>query len=149
MATVFDVARYILTRLDEDGKLPVTTWKLQKLVYYSQAWSLVWDDVPLFDAPIQAWANGPVCPALYQVHKGKFKISAAAEIDGNPRALTKAQQETVDEVIKHYGRHAPQYLSELTHSELPWQEAREGLSATERGNRAIKLDTMAEYYGGL
>lgn len=52
MATVFDVARYILTRLDEDGKLPVTTWKLQKLVYYSQAWSLVWDDVPLFDAPI-------------------------------------------------------------------------------------------------
>ena len=149
MATVFDVARYILTRLDEDGKLPVTTWKLQKLVYYSQAWSLVWDDAPLFEAPIQAWANGPVCPVLYRHTKASLRYSAAAEIDGNPRSLTETQRETVDEVIKHYGRHAPQYLSELTHSELPWQEAREGLSATERGNRAIKLDTMAQYYGGL
>ena len=48
MATVLDVARYILTRLGEKGSLPVTTWKLQKLVYYSQAWSLVWDDAILF-----------------------------------------------------------------------------------------------------
>ena len=149
MATVFDVARHILTRLHEDEKLPITTWKLQKLVYYSQAWSLVWDDAPLFAEPVQAWANGPVCPELYQVHKGKFKILSAFEIDGNPQALTAAQVETVDEVIKHYGRHSPQYLSELTHSEQPWIEAREGLSIGERGNKAIKLDTMAEYYGGL
>lgn len=149
MATVFDVARHILARLGEDGKLPVTTWKLQKLAYYSQAWSLVWDDAPLFGEPIQAWANGPVSPDLYQIHKGKFKISSADEVDGNPNALSVSGRETVDEVIKHYGRHSPQYLSELTHSELPWIEAREGLSVGERGNKIIKLDTMAEYYGGL
>ena len=39
MASVFDVAAYILQK---QGFL--TTWKLQKLVYYGQAWSLVWDD---------------------------------------------------------------------------------------------------------
>ena len=43
MASVFDVAKYILHKLGT-----VTTWKLQKLVYYCQAWSLVWDDEPLF-----------------------------------------------------------------------------------------------------
>jgi hypothetical protein len=58
-ATVFDVAAYILEKKGE-----MSAWRLQKLVYYSQAWSLVWDERPLFDEPIQAWANGPVCLAL-------------------------------------------------------------------------------------
>ena len=44
MATVFDVARYILEKYG-----PLSAMKLQKMVYYSQAWSLVWDDAPLFD----------------------------------------------------------------------------------------------------
>ncbi|CUP62134.1 Uncharacterized phage-associated protein [Anaerostipes hadrus] len=44
MANVFDAAKYILERLGE-----MSTMKLQKLCYYAQAWSLVWDDVPLFD----------------------------------------------------------------------------------------------------
>ena len=37
MLTVFDVASYILKK---SGKM--TTMKLQKLIYYSQAWALVW-----------------------------------------------------------------------------------------------------------
>lgn len=59
MATCLDVAKYILSKT---GTIPAM--KLQKLVYYSQAWALVWDEKPLFTAPIQAWANGPVCPRL-------------------------------------------------------------------------------------
>ena len=55
MMTVLDVAAYILER---QGSM--TTMKLQKLVYYCQAWSLVWDERPLFDESIEAWANGPV-----------------------------------------------------------------------------------------
>lgn len=43
MANVSDVAAYILQK---HGRM--TTMKLQKLVYYSQAWSLVWDEKPLF-----------------------------------------------------------------------------------------------------
>lgn len=44
MANVFDTAKYIL---EFRGKM--STMKLQKLCYYSQAWALVWDDAPLFD----------------------------------------------------------------------------------------------------
>jgi len=55
--TVIDVSRYILERMGE-----MTAMKLQKLCYYAQAWSLVWDERPLFDERIEAWANGPVCP---------------------------------------------------------------------------------------
>lgn len=142
MASVFDVAKYIL---DQTGE--VTTWKLQKLVYYSQAWSTVWDDKPLFEESIQAWANGPVCPELYVVHRGKFKVADIQK--GNPEKLTKDEQETIDKVVKHYNTFTSQYLSELTHAEAPWQAAREGLEPGRRGNKEIPLDSMAEYYGGL
>ena len=40
--TVFDAAAYIL---EQSGEM--TAMKLQKLVYYSQSWSLVWDEEPL------------------------------------------------------------------------------------------------------
>lgn len=43
MATVFDVAQYIL---EKTGK--ISTMKLQKLCYYSQAWALAWTEDPLF-----------------------------------------------------------------------------------------------------
>ena len=147
MATVFDVARYILRRLGEDNKLPVTTWKLQKLVYYSQVWSLVWDDAPLFNEKIRAWANGPVCSDLYALHRGNFQISDISQ--GNPEALSESEKETIDIVLKHYSSKTAQYLSELTHRERPWMEAREGLSPGDRGNKEITLDSMAEYYGSL
>ena len=54
MANVFDTAKYIL-----EQKGDMSTMKLQKLCYYSQAWGLVWDDEPLFDEDFEAWANGP------------------------------------------------------------------------------------------
>lgn len=44
MANIFDTARYIL---EKSGTM--STMKLQKLCYYSQAWALVWDDAPLFN----------------------------------------------------------------------------------------------------
>lgn len=147
MANVFDVARYILTRLGDDGKLPITTWKLQKLVYYSQAWSTVWSEAPIFDEPIQAWANGPVCPALYNYHRGMFHITQLSA--GCEDALTPDQKETIDVVLRHYGDRPSQYLSELTHRERPWLEARGDLKPGERGSNEITLESMAEYYGSL
>lgn len=147
MADVFDVAAYILHLCKGRGELPITTWKLQKLVYYSQAWSLVWDDEPLFTDEIQAWANGPVCPALYNEHRGRFKIDALNR--GDIEELEEYQTDTIDVVVEHYGEKSAQYLSELTHQERPWKDARAGLEPGERGQHTITLESMAEYYGGL
>jgi len=141
MATVHDVAAYIL-----ETTRSITAMKLQKLVYYCQAWSLVWDEKPLFSERLEAWANGPVCPALYDRHRGKFEVSAW---NGDPSALTPEQRETVDIVVKFYGSYAPQALSDLTHAEAPWRDARLGLMQGDRGNREITCDAMAEYYGSL
>ena len=141
MATVFDVANYILS---ETGSM--TTWKLQKLVYYSQAWHAVWEDQQLFQESIEAWANGPVCPDLYSQHRGMFKVGSFGK---GKFTLKKSEKESIDVVLKHYGKKSAEYLSELTHQEAPWKDARKGLPAGVRGNRKIPVDAMAEYYGGL
>lgn len=149
MANVFDVARYILGQLGNQGKLPITAWKLQKLVYYSQAWSAVWSDEPLFGEKIQAWANGPVCPELYNMHRGQFQISALPDGIGNVDALTADERDSIDIVIEHYGSKPAQYLSELTHSERPWINARGNAKPGERSTNEITVESMVEYYGSI
>src|SRR5690606_2363190 len=110
----------------------------------SQAWSLVWDEAPLFGERIQAWANGPVAPDLYDRHRGRFMLE---RWDGDADALDKDQRETVDAVLEHYGDQNPQWLSDLSHREDPWRDAREGIPDGERGNVEITHAAMAEYYG--
>lgn len=143
MANVFDVARYIL---EKKGKM--STMKLQKLCYYSQAWSLVWDDEPLFDEEFRAWANGPVCKELFFQTQGKFSVSADDE-PGNSNKLTGNQKDTIDTVLNHYSTHDAQWLSRLTHLEAPWNEARNGIPAGMGCDNIITKESMAEYYGGL
>lgn len=140
--SVQDVAAYIMAKCG-----PMTAMKLQKLVYYSQAWSLVWDEKPLFNEEIQAWANGPIVPELYNRHRGAFQLSEWKI--GSIEKLDPRQKETIDAIIKHYGNATGQYLSELTHAEMPWIEARSGLAPGERGNKVITHSSMAEYYGSL
>ncbi len=144
MANVFDVAACILQKQGQ-----MTTWKLQKLVYYCQCWSLVWDDDELFPEEIEAWANGPVCRDLYRAHVRKFRLSPSDLRQGDPEKLTEDQSETVGTVLNYYGKESPQYLSDLTHMEDPWKNARKGVPDSKRGKIVIPKADMAEYYGSL
>jgi len=144
MADVRDVAQYILQRCGG-----MTTWKLQKLVYYCQAWSLVWDEEQLFPDNIEAWADGPVVRRLYDLHSGQFTISKVE--GGDVSRLSKTQRETIDAVIGAYGDKPSAWLRDLTHSEPPWRDTRReaGLCEGQRGSAVISVDAMVQYYGGL
>ena len=126
MANVFDTAKYIL---EKSGTM--STMKLQKLCYYSQA-----------------WANGPVCPELFFKTKGKYSVSAKDETGGEEN-LADDQKDTIDKVLEHYGIHDAQWLSQLTHMEDPWMKAREGVPSGMGCNNIITKESMALYYGGL
>jgi uncharacterized phage-associated protein len=142
MADVDDVAAYIL---QQRGSM--TTWKLQKLVYYAQAWHLVWDSEPLFDAHIEAWANGPVVKALYARHRGDFSIADWQW--GDPDHLTSSERATIDGVLRAYGDLSGRQLSHLAHSEAPWRDARGPLGSTDRSNALISTAAMLEFYEAL
>ena len=138
-----DVAAYILQKKGE-----MTTLKLQKLLYYCQAWSLVWDEEPLFFEQIEAWANGPVVSTVFAKHRNMFKVSAS-DIDGNPEKLTPTQIESIEAVLEFYGDKDSQWLSELTHMEEPWKNARGNLLPGVSSNNIITHAAMMEYYSSL
>jgi len=141
MANVADVATYIL-----ESKGSMTAMKLQKLVYYSQAWHLVWEDRPLFSETIEAWANGPVAPALYSQHRGVFMVD---ELKGDLSQIEDFEKTSIDAVLEHYGSKTSYELSELTHRESPWLQARDGAAAGARSTKEISLGSMQEYYSAL
>lgn len=144
MPSEFDVARYIT-----DTKGEISAMKLQKLTYYSQAWSLVWEEDELFPADFEAWANGPVLRSLYDQHKGQFKVSSRTFQNGNPENLSASQIETIDKVLEFYGEKSAQWLSNLTHQEDPWIEARADTPAMAPSDAIISKGSMEIYYSAL
>jgi len=142
MANVHDVAAYVLHKT---GK--ITAMKLQKLLYYCQAWSLVWDDRPIFHAKIEAWANGPVIPQIYRLHRQDYYVQHWPQ--GDRDSLHHDERETVRAVLSKYGDKSSQWLSELTHREKPWRDARRGLGPLDHGNNEITKAAMADYYSSL
>lgn len=146
MVTIVDVAKYILARRGE-----MSTMKLQKLCYYSQAWHLVWRDKPLFREDFQAWANGPVCRELFDIHHGLFSVDASTPgiVSGNVKAIKPEQKSVIDQVLRFYGGKNGQYLSRLTHLEKPWIQARGGLPDGENCENVITKESMSMYYGAL
>ncbi len=141
-----DLAIELLDRLMLDRTANASSDKLHKLLYYSQAWHLVWDDRPLFAERIEAWANGPVLPEVYARHRGQFSVESWPA--GNPDALTFAESESVDQVLNFYGDMTAHQLSELTHGERPWVGAREhaDVAPMERSSAEITPAAMQEYY---
>lgn len=137
MPSARDVAQYILERHG-----PMTTMKLQKLVYYSQAWSVVWDDDVMFPEQIEAWDNGPVVRDLWQATRGDFRVAAVP--GGDSSALNDTQRDTVKLILEAYGEKNAQWLSDLTHMEDPWKDARARYQ-----NAPISPEAMGEYYGSL
>ena len=142
MANVFDVAKYILSL-----KAPLSTWKLQKLCYYAQAWHYTWTERPLFPNRIEAWANGPVVVDLYNQHRGMFIIRDLSI--GNIGSLSDDEKDSIDIVLQGYGDKEPYELVEQTHHEKPWLLARGGLPEGASCNNEITLESMGAYYGSL
>lgn len=135
MPSVFDTAKYIL-----ELKGRMSTMKLQKLCFYSQAWALVWDDEPLFDEEFYAWDNGPVCKELFFKTQGRFSVNTDDE-PGDSSILSKKQKETIGKVVDFYGDKSAQWLSQLAHMEDPWK--------TTPKDCVISKEKIALYYGSL
>ena len=140
-----DVGRYFLYLANQERK-PITNKKLQKLVYYAQAWSLVLNNKKLFSDPIEAWVHGPAVRSLYVRYK-KFGFDPIQEeVKANTLSIAGQAKKLLDSIWKLYGKMDAGYLEMLTHSERPWQEAREGLQSFESSGNEISLKTMKSYY---
>lgn len=141
--TCFDIANYFIWLANTTGSY-ISNLKLQKLVYYAQAWYLVNFDTPLFEEDFQAWIHGPVIPELYQQYKG-FQWKPIIE---RIEKITVPDDifDFLEEVADVYFSCDAYELEKMTHLEDPWIEARGSLSPDIPSNEIITKDSMKRYY---
>ena len=126
----------------------INNLKLQKLLYYSQAWYLAIYNKPLFNDPIQAWVHGPVVPIVFQAYKysgwSPIYIEYPACLLGT--SLPNHLKTHLEKVLSAYGGLSGWDLERLTHREDPWRIARAGLPPDASSNAVISHDSMKTYY---
>lgn len=144
MHTALDVAAWFLNEIDRKAGDSITNLKLQKLVYYAQAWAATLLGRPLFEEPVEAWAHGPVVDVVYQEYKGY----AYHDLPVSRRKPKFRPEERVvlEDVLAIYGEHSARFLEELTHGERPWETVWGDRPATSRSRREIPLPLMREFY---
>ncbi|MEX0832837.1 MAG: type II toxin-antitoxin system antitoxin SocA domain-containing protein [Actinomycetota bacterium] len=125
---------------------PVDPMKLQKLLYYAQAWHLAWYSQPLFDEEIEAWRQGPVVPRVYRMYKSYGFQRIPKPAAGSSGALGERERSALGAVLEAYAKYSASQLRELTHQEEPWFEVREGLDPSDSSDRPIPLAEMEAYY---
>jgi uncharacterized phage-associated protein len=142
------VADYFLALANETGET-ITNLKLQKLVYYAQAWYLANFKTPLFKEDFEAWVHGPVIPQLYHQYKekGSEPILTTKKLNEVKVNFDSKTLEFLDMVANAYISEGGYKLELMTHQEKPWQTARQGYEADQTCKVIISKDVMKEYYG--
>ena len=140
------IAEYFIKKSQAEG-LVITNKKLQKLLYYAQAWSLVFNGKKIFDAPIEAWVHGPAVQEVYSAYKefGFGNITSPVN-EKDLDVLAPEEKKVLEDVWKAYGKFDADYLEILTHNETPWQKARSGIAADESCSNEISTESMKVYY---
>jgi uncharacterized phage-associated protein len=159
MTHSLDISNYLVSFFDSKGD-PITNKKLQKLLYYTESWHLVYFPEGIINANFEAWVHGPVIPEVYHQFKqfgysqikidygkanaSQFNECVIAKMDIGPDSM-----ELIDEVLLKYGAMSSFQLELLTHSEPPWLTARVGLGPTDHCANVIDKALMKSYYHSL
>lgn len=154
-----DLAEFVI-RYCNLNNIPISNLKLQKLLYYIQAWHLVYfDKHPLFSNQPEAWVNGPVYREIYNDYKpySYLDIRLGFEVSNKESyqkaldklALTEDQEKYMQSVLDHFSNKTPDELVLRTHRDAPWNEARKGLGLLDYTDEIITYDLMYNYYSSL
>lgn len=137
------VARWFVNHADRDAGEAVTHLKLQKLVYYAEAWFLANFDRPLTTRNFEAWAHGPVVRDLYAKYRDHSWDALPPEAGAQP---TKEIQEFLAAVYDEYGQFSAKHLERMTHQEDPWKNARGGLPPEAASKTVIPKLEIRNFY---
>lgn len=151
MHTSNQISDWILSKTNTDAGDTISPLKLQKLLYYCQAWHLTILGKELFSENIEAWAHGPVVPSQYArfAHISRTDRIDISELSLSPAKLNEKALDLLNEVLNIYGEHSASYLEALTHQETPWIKARNGAKPWERSTEVISHKSMVKYYSEL
>lgn len=148
MSQVFSVAKeFVRLSLSGDETDPLTNLRLQKLLYYAQAWSLVVRESELFSDDLEAWRHGPVVPAVYRAlpdDQGANHIHP--EAFASFPDLQDEEAEFVRRVWEAYNPYSALQLFKMTHEETPWRKAWEDRPRDGAGNHPISVLDLEDFF---
>lgn len=127
--SAYAVANAFIQRALEGKLQGLTPMKLQKLMYFAQAWHIKKRNRPLLDDHFSRWMFGPVIPAIYH----EFKVYGQYEIKQKANTLALSGEEyrigvpgippenedawaLIDAIVRVYGGFDGPTLSNMTHA---------------------------------
>ena len=137
MNRIVDVAAYIVKRYREitGETFENDEMKLQKLLYFTQREAFAVIGRQAFEGTLEGWKYGPVSREVRASFcKGEI-IVPTAEISDEIQYIA-------NNVILEYGSLASWKLSELSHRDLSWRNARRGLAPDENGEVPLTLEDI-------
>lgn len=137
---------FLLVESRERGDV-LTNLKLQKLIYYAQAWHLAIKDAPLFEEDFEAWVHGPVLRSQYFRFRD-FTWKPITTDVARP-TVPGAIATHLDQVVDVFGCETAVALELMTHREGPWIDARGGVPMDSPSNAIITKSAMKEFYRAL
>lgn len=146
MLKAVDIANFFVDIANSMDEETITNMKVNKLVYFAQAWSLVELKQPLFKEQILAWPHGPVVQSVYDAFKpcGSNNIESVC-CDYNQDIFTVEQLELLTDVALAYGKYTAGTLRKISHKKgSPWERAYE-----EHKRNVISEDSIREYFAKL
>ncbi|EGP5554423.1 MULTISPECIES: Panacea domain-containing protein [Enterococcus] len=147
-----DVAKWFVANTDVASGSQITPLKIQKLLYYAQAWYLAIYNKPLMDTEFEAWAHGPVVPEVYHgLSDFKYNpVSISAEYFSDAEEVSCEQEvDLLQQIMDIYGIYDGKYLEKLTHQEDPWIQTRGDLPPEARCNEVISREVMKDFYRNM
>ncbi|UAN25196.1 SocA family protein [Serratia ureilytica] len=145
-ASINQVADYLLCFAQEHGDV-MTPLKLQKMVFYADAWFLAINNEELVSETFQAWVHGPVSRELY-IRFADYKWRPITEDIQCPE-IDADVKDHLDEIYNVFGGFSAYELEQLTHQEQPWIEARAGLPESEPCQNPISKETTRKFYAEM
>lgn len=131
------IARYIISREAECNR-SVSNLRLQKLLYFVQAYFFLSLDEPCFDNRIEAWDFGPVVPAVYHKYK-RFGSMIIQENEEYPVGnIDEEDCQRIDEMLDACADKTTRELVNITHHQTPWKRAYKNLFSNEITQESIR-----------
>lgn len=159
--TAIDLSFIIIAYLNEKGD-PVTNKKLQKLLYFTNAWHLAYFDYSLIkDEESQAWRFGPVYTTSYhkfkaakfepinlKKHYKKFKDSPKELYNYffSENKINNDQQNLIKTILFKYSGFSAYELEVISHNDPPWIQSRKGCGEFENCTNSISNKVISQAY---
>jgi len=136
MIGILLLATYISDRYRAEYEVDIDEMKLHKLLYFTQRECLVQTGMPITDASFEAWRYGPVSPYIHYMYiNGRIdKPMTTSEVA--------CYRPVFDKVFELYAPKSSWSLSTLSHGELSWQRAREGVAPDCNSSNKLSLSDI-------